>query len=131
MPHRPGIFDCKRVKSLGELKMTMNEFEGGNNIAIKIPKFKYSETVHFYKEVIKLPYLGFMSESHAFQFGDATLWLDCMDNYSQQYVWLEIQTDNLKTAANYLQDNHISRRDEVEIHENSDGYWIDPCGTHP
>ncbi|GIN20660.1 hypothetical protein J1TS3_17940 [Siminovitchia fordii] len=112
------------------LEMARGEFKGGNNIALKIPKFKYSETVHFYKEVIKLPYLGFMSESHAFQFGDATLWLDCMDNYSQQDVWLEIQTDNVKIAAEYLQENHINRRDEVEVHENSEGYWIsDPCGT--
>src|SRR5690606_814432 len=110
--------------------MTRVEFKGGNNIALKIPKFKYSKTVHFYKEVIKLPYLGFMSESHAFQFGDFTLWLDCMDNYSQQDVWLEIQTDNVKIAAEYLHENQINRRDEVEIHENSDGYCIsDPCGT--
>lgn len=112
------------------MKRTRTEFKGGNNIAIKIPKFKYDETVHFYKEVIELPYLGFISESHAFQFGDATLWLDCMDNYSQQDVWLEIQTDHMKAAADYLKENHINRRDEVEVHENSDGYWIsDPSGT--
>ncbi|WP_230504288.1 hypothetical protein [Sutcliffiella rhizosphaerae] len=110
--------------------MTREEFTGGNNIALKIPKYKYNETVHFYKEVIKLPYLGFVSESHAFQFGGVTLWLDCMDNYSQQDVWLEIETDNVKTAAEYLKENNIDRRDEVEVHENSKGYWIsDPSGT--
>lgn len=112
------------------MKMIKGEFGGGNNIALKIPKFKYNETVHFYKEVIKLPYLGFMSDSHAFQLGEATLWLDCMDNYSQQDVWLELQTDDVKHAAEYLQENHVDRRDEVELYENSDGYWIsDPCGT--
>ncbi|QFT89048.1 hypothetical protein FIU87_10355 [Bacillus sp. THAF10] len=106
------------------------EFIGGNNIALKIPKFKYNETVDFYKHVLKLPYLGFMSESHAFQFGNVTLWLDCMENYAQQDVWLEIQTDNLNTAAAYFDEHNINRRDEVEIHENSQGYWIsDPCGT--
>ncbi|WP_164214350.1 hypothetical protein [Virgibacillus sp. YIM 98842] len=106
------------------------EFKGGKNIALKIPKFKYRETVHFYQEVLKLPYLGFISESHAFQFGDITLWLDCMDNYSQSDVWLEIQADNVKNAAVYLDDNYINRRDEIELHENSAGYWIsDPCGT--
>lgn len=97
------------------------EFKGGNNIALKIPKYQYSETVHFYKEVIKLPYLGNMAGSHAFQFGDVTLWLDCMDNYSKQDVWLELQTDNVKVAADYLRENHINRRDEVEVHENSEG----------
>lgn len=106
------------------------EFTGGNNIALKIPKFKYDETVHFYKEIISLPYLGFISASHAFQFGEITLWLDCMENYSRQDVWLEIQTNDRTAAAEYFQEKHIDRRDEVEIHENSEGYWIsDPSGT--
>ncbi|WP_096190489.1 VOC family protein [Evansella halocellulosilytica] len=110
--------------------MKKAEFTGGSNIALKIPKFKYEETVHFYRDVLKLPYLGFISESHAFQFGDTTLWLDCMENYSQQDVWLEIQTNQVQAVADYLRENDIHRRDEVEVHENSDGYWIsDPCGT--
>ncbi|SDZ51539.1 hypothetical protein SAMN05421736_11597 [Evansella caseinilytica] len=109
---------------------TKKVFAGGNNIALKIPKFKYEETVHFYKNVLKLPYLGFKDESHAFQFGPTTLWLDCMDNYSQHDVWLEIEADPLETAAEYFQKHHVDRRDEIEIHENSAGYWIsDPCGT--
>lgn len=106
------------------------EFTGGTNIALKIPKFKYEETVSFYKDVIKLPYLGFSHGSHSFQLGQSTLWLDCMDNYSQQDVWLEIQTGDPAAAAAYLQEHQISRRDEVEPYENSSGYWIsDPCGT--
>lgn len=105
-------------------------FTAGNNIAIKIPKFKYEETVSFYKDVVKLPYLGFQSNAHAFQFGEVTLWLDCMENYSQSDVWLEIKTEKVKEAAEYLQKNQVPRRDEVEVHENSPGYWIsDPCGT--
>lgn len=105
-------------------------FTGGHNIALKIPKYKYDETVHFYKNVLKLPYLGFRQESHAFQLGSSTLWLDCMDSYSQNDVWLEIETSDVKEAAHYLHENSVSRRDEVEIHENSPGYWIsDPCGT--
>lgn len=103
---------------------------GSGNIAIKIPKYKYDDTVHFYKKTLKLPYLGFMSDSHAFQFGEMTLWLDCMDNYSQQDVWLELHVDDVKEAAEYFETHGVSRRDEVEVHENSDGYWIsDPVGT--
>ncbi|MBC5636744.1 hypothetical protein H8S33_07945 [Ornithinibacillus sp. BX22] len=106
------------------------EFKGGSNIALKVPKFKYDETVQFYKDVLKLPYLGLSSGSHAFQFGDCTLWLDCMDNYAQQDVWLEIRTSNIQESELYLDLNHTNRRDEIEIHENSKGYWIsDPCGT--
>ncbi|WP_245711697.1 hypothetical protein [Gracilibacillus ureilyticus] len=53
-----------------------------------------------------------------------------MDNYSQQDVWLEIQAENVKNAAEYLHENNVSRRDEVEVHENSEGFWIsDPSGT--
>lgn len=110
--------------------MNRNLYIGGANIALKIPKFKYEETIFFYKEVLKLLYLGDMSDSHAFQFGDFTLWLDCMDNYAQQDVWLEIQTDNVTSAATYLAENQIDRRDEIELHEKLDGFWIsDPSGT--
>lgn len=107
-----------------------NKITGGSNIAIKIPKYKYDDTVYFYKETLKLPYLGFISDAHAFQFGDVTLWLDCMDNYSQQDVWLELHVDDVKDAAEYFESQGVNRRDEVELHENSDGYWIsDPAGT--
>lgn len=107
-----------------------NKITGGSNIAVKIPKYKYDDTVHFYKETLKLPYLGFISDSHAFQFGEMTLWLDCMDNYSQQDVWLELKTGDAAGAAEYFETHGVSRRDEVEIHEQSDGYWIsDPAGT--
>lgn len=106
------------------------QFIGGNNIAIKIPKHKYEETVHFYKEVLRLPYLGFRDGSHAFQHGPNTLWLDCMLNYSQQDVWLEVNTEVPEEAARYLREHRVDRRDEVEVYENSRGYWIsDPCGT--
>ncbi|MBY0158564.1 VOC family protein [Paenibacillus lautus] len=106
------------------------QFIGGNNVAIKIPKHKYEETVHFYKEVLRLPYLGFRDGSHAFQHGPNTLWLDCMLNYSQQDVWLEVNTEDPEEAARYLREHRVDRRDEVEVYENSRGYWIsDPCGT--
>lgn len=112
------------------MESAKGDFTGGTNIALKIPKFKYDETVKFYKDVIKLPYLGFKYGSHSFQLGQSTLWLDCMDNYSQQDVWLEIQTGDPDAAAEYLQEHQVARRDEVEPYENSAGYWIsDPCGT--
>lgn len=105
-------------------------FVGGNNIALKIPKFKYEDTITFYREVLKLPYLGYISNSHAFQFGQTTLWLDCMENYSQHDVWLDVQTGDMNVATAYFQEIQVPRRDEVERHENSNGYWIsDPTGT--
>jgi hypothetical protein len=115
---------------VGIMSLADIRFLGGNNIALKIPKFKYDETVHFYKEILKLPYLGYKDNAHAFQHGPNTLWLDCMINYAQQDVWLEVGANDLDEAAEYLQEHGVSRRDEVEVHENSKGYWIsDPCGT--
>ncbi|TES51864.1 hypothetical protein E2L07_14870 [Halalkalibacterium halodurans] len=106
------------------------QFVGGHNIALKIPKFKYEETVRFYHDILRLPYLGQEQGSYKFQLVPSTLWLDCMDNYSQQDVWLEVQTDDLEVASNHLNECGVDRRDEVEIHEGAAGYWIsDPCGT--
>ena len=105
-------------------------FVGGNNIALKIPKYKYEETVHFTKRFWYLPYLGFKDGSHLFQHGPNNLWLDCMTHYAQQDVWLEVTTDHPEAAASYLREHQVDRRDEVEVYENSQGYWIsDPCGT--
>lgn len=106
------------------------QFTGGNNIALKIPNFKYEETVRFYRDVLKLPYLGFKDESHAFSLGPNTLWLDCKDSYPQNDVWLEVQANDPELAKDYLREQGVDRRDEVEIYENSKGFWIsDPCGT--
>jgi hypothetical protein len=43
------------IKNLGD-KMALNDvkFEGGVNIAIKIPKNKYEQTISFYKNILKL-----------------------------------------------------------------------------
>lgn len=38
--------------------MSNIKFEGGLNIAIKIPKAKYEKTVAFYKDVLKMEILG-------------------------------------------------------------------------
>lgn len=120
----PGTHYSKYMKS-GTPK-----FSGGNNVAIKIPKHKYAETVHFYKEIVKLPYKGKEGKSHSFQFGQLTLWLDEVDSYSQTDVWLEMFTDDTEKAITYLEGAGISRRDEIEPLEGIDGHWVsDPAGV--
>ncbi|GAB2567868.1 VOC family protein [Gracilibacillus alcaliphilus] len=126
------IFDLYQptTENENEISHYQPRLKAGNNIALKIPKYKYEETLHFYQEIVRLPYLGYLSGSHAFQFGEMTLWLDCMENYAQQDVWLEITAAHLEAAADYLAEHSVNRRDEVEIHENANGYWIsDPAGT--
>ncbi|MGP4041216.1 hypothetical protein ACTWP4_15150 [Gracilibacillus sp. D59] len=63
------------------------KIEGGNNIAIKIPKYRFKETVAFKKDILGLRLKVKEEKSFAFEFGGSTLWLDCMDNYSQQDVY--------------------------------------------
>ncbi|MGD9900675.1 MAG: hypothetical protein AB7T22_16240 [Calditrichaceae bacterium] len=53
-----------------------------------------------------------------------------MDDLQQAEVWLEIRTDDVKTAAGYLKSHNVQRRDEVEtLPEGFDGFWIsNPAG---
>jgi hypothetical protein len=110
-------------------------FQGGINIAIKIPKSKYEETVRFYRDILKLSVAEQQIESptvsrtHEVKFGNNTVWLDCVDNYTHSEVWLELNTPDVRKAAEYLQEKGIDTCDELEeIPE--DTHWImDPAGT--
>lgn len=112
-----------------------NKFAGGVNIAIKIPKRKYETTVAFYKDVLGLeveekPIQNpTVSRTHQVKFGPNTVWLDCVDNYTHQEVWLELKTPDVEKATEYLSSKGIGTCDEIEkIPE--DMHWItDPAGT--
>src|SRR5690606_33963101 len=111
------------------------EFKGGVNIALKIPKRKYDETVAFYKNILRLETEEkpidnpTVSRTHRVTFGNNVLWLDCVDNYSHSEVWLELKTDDVNKATDYLQAQKVETCDELEeIPDNM--HWItDPAGT--
>jgi predicted enzyme related to lactoylglutathione lyase len=111
------------------------KFEGGVNIAIKIPKRKYEETVAFYRDVLKLEVEEqaidnpTVSQTHQVKFGNNVVWLDCVDNYAHPQVWLELKTNAIDEATAYLKRNGTETCDELEqIPENM--HWItDPAGT--
>src|SRR5688500_10402636 len=110
-------------------------FRGGVNIAIKIPKSKYEETVNFYREILKLQVTEkpiknpTVSRTHEVKFGNNTVWLDCVDNYTHSEVWLELNTPDVKQATEYLQRKGVSTCDELEEIP-ADTHWImDPAGT--
>lgn len=110
-------------------------FTGGNNIALKIPKYKYDETVRFYKDVLKLEVREeeisnpTVSRTHSVVFGSNMLWLDCVDNYTHSEIWLEINTSDVPMATEYLKENNIETKDEFEKIPD-DKHWItDPAGT--
>jgi predicted enzyme related to lactoylglutathione lyase len=110
-------------------------FEGGLNIAIKIPKSKYLQTVAFYQDILKLeveekPITNpTVSRTHQVKFGNNIVWLDCVDNYTHSETWLELTTENIDSATEYLKSNGIETCDELEeLPENM--HWItDPAGT--
>ncbi len=101
------------------------KFEGGKNIAMKLPSHVFDQTVAFYKDVLRLPTLEEEDSSVVFEFGAQRLWLDRVDHFSQAEIWLEVITDDVETAAGYLDSTDIVRRDEIELlPEGFDGFWI-------
>lgn len=111
------------------------KFEGGVNIAVKIPKIKYDQTVAFYRDILKLEVIEkpivnpTVSKTHMVKFGNNTMWLDCVDNYTHSETWLELNVEDVEKATDYLNSNGINTCDELEeLPENM--HWItDPAGT--
>ena len=111
------------------------DFKGGVNIAIKIPKSKYEQTVAFYRDILQLevsekPITNpTVSRTHEVKFGNNVVWLDCVDNYTHSQVWLELRTPDVQQATEYLQSKGIHTCDELEEIP-AEAHWImDPAGT--
>lgn len=111
------------------------KFEGGINIAIKIPKSKYEQTVAFYRDILKLDVsekpIGnpTVSRTHRVKFGDNIVWLDCVDNYTHSETWLELNTADVDNAAKYLLAKGIKTCDEIEQLPEKMHWITDPAGT--
>jgi len=112
-----------------------NKFEAGINIAVKIPKSKYEQTVSFYRDILKLAVAErpisnpTVSRTHEVKFGSNVLWLDCFDNYTHSETWLQLVVPDMKEAVDYLKLKGIETCNELEaLPENM--HWIqDPAGT--
>lgn len=119
--------------------MSNPEFTAGLNIAMKIPKAQYEATVAFYRDTLgfevkedDVSYAPTVSRTHSVRFGPNTLWLDCVDTYSQPDLWLQLHTDDLDAATGKLAGIGIRPCDEVEPLENLDSrtHWIkNPAGV--
>lgn len=115
--------------------MTNPTFTAGVNIAIKIPKSKYEQTVAFYRDVLAFEVNEkpidnpTVSRTHEIKFGHNTLWLDCVDNYTHSETWLELRTPDVDMATAHLRKNGIDPCDKLEKIPH-DHHWImDPAGT--
>jgi hypothetical protein len=99
----------------------------GRNIAIKVPLFRWVETVAFYRDRARLEVVRENENTVAFRFGEMTLWLDRVEHQSQGDVWLELFTNNPDTAISQLGG---PVRDELEPLDGVTGHWTsDPTGT--
>ncbi len=111
------------------------KFSGGINIAIKIPKSKYNNTVSFYRDILKLEVTEksinnpTVSRTHEVKFGHNTIWLDCVDNYTHAETWLELKTPNVEEATEYLLSRGIETCDELEEIPKENHWIMDPAGT--
>ncbi len=105
------------------------EFRPGENIAIKVPPHEYDQTVRFYRdvlgfEVVPLPEAE-TADSIRFRFGDKTLWVDRVATVSQAEIWLEVVTDDVDGASEYLSEHGCARRDEIEaLPEGFNAFWV-------
>ncbi|KIT15786.1 VOC family protein [Jannaschia aquimarina] len=102
------------------------KFEGGKNIAMKVPAHQYDRTVAFYRDVLGLdPVGGPTGDAVGFRFGANNLWIDKVAAMSQAELWLEVVTDDTEAAAKTLQEAGIARCDDIErLGDDFDGYWI-------
>lgn len=101
------------------------KFEGGRNIAMKVPTHQYEETVRFYRDVLGFEQIEELLPAIGFRFGANQLWIDKAPGMSQAELWLEVVTEDTKSAAEHLETIGIARRDEIEdLGPNFDGYWI-------
>ncbi|HEV7437841.1 MAG TPA: hypothetical protein VGO22_23715 [Pseudorhizobium sp.] len=99
----------------------------GKNIAIKVPAYKWEETVDFYRRKIGLEVVKELSNSTGFAFGDLTLWIDRVQRQSQVDVWLELLTNDPDRALEHF---GSPRRDELEPLDDVNGHWTsDPAGV--
>ncbi|NNH68521.1 VOC family protein [Nocardia uniformis] len=114
-------------------------FRGGNNIAMKLPKAQFDRTVAFYRDVLGMEVTDDSGEaiaegvvqSAAIRFGPVTLWLDRVDNYAHADLWLELFTDDVDRATEYLATHGIPVQDELEpLPSGMNAHWIsNPVGV--
>lgn len=103
------------------------EFEPGQNIAMKIPAHEYEDTVRFYRQVLRFKEItgSGAHDTPKFEFGDKVLWLDRMAGLSQSEIWLEVITNNIDEAAEYLKEQGCHRRDEIEpLPDGFKAFWV-------
>ena len=97
----------------------------GRNIALKIPAHEYDQTVAFYRDILQLRPLESSTGCIGFDFDGKDIWLDRVASLSQAEMWLEVRSDDLEAASEYLKAEGVVRCDGVEkLPDDFEGFWI-------
>ena len=111
------------------------KFQAGINIAVKIPRHQYEQTVSFYRDILKLEVEEqsiqnpTVSRTHKVSFGQNILWLDCVDNYTHSETWLQLTVPDIEAATGYLKNNNVYTCDTIEELPPNMHWIMDPAGT--
>jgi len=101
------------------------KFSAGRNIAMKVPPHLYEATVQFYRDVLGLKEITKHAPSVGFEFGSNNLWLDRVSGISQAETWLEVVTNDIEAAAEYLKTAGVVRCDEIEpLPQGFQAFWV-------
>ncbi|MEQ9362941.1 MAG: hypothetical protein RIF32_01785 [Leptospirales bacterium] len=104
---------------------TKVKFRAGPNIAMKVPPHQYEATVRFYRDVLGFARIESEAPHSVFEFGDKQLWIDRVSGVSQAEIWLQVQTNDIGCATEYLAEAGVVRCDEIEtLPEGFAGCWI-------
>ncbi|MDT0277420.1 hypothetical protein [Blastococcus goldschmidtiae] len=103
-------------------------FEGGRNIAMKVPPHQWEATVGFYRDTLGLRELDnpFTSgpQSVGFAFGMNRLWVDRVPGMSQAELWLQVTTADTAAAAEHLAASGVARCDAIEPLGSESAFWV-------
>ncbi|OJU73646.1 MAG: hypothetical protein BGO09_05920 [Bacteroidetes bacterium 47-18] len=110
-------------------------FEAGNDITLNIPKERYEATLRFYRDILLLDVEEKAADQPSarlaakVQFGNSTLWLYCTGTTAQPATWLELCTNDMTAALNYLHTNGIISEDAQETVPEGMRLVRDPAGN--
>jgi hypothetical protein len=107
------------------------KFQGGIDIAMKVPPHQFEATVAFYRDTIGLKPITDKAPAVGFELGPNKLWIDEAANMSQAEIWLELFTENFAAAADHLAKAGAVRCDAIEpLPAGFRGGWItSPAGV--
>lgn len=111
-------------------------FEAGPDIAMKLPKAQYDQTITFYRDILGMEVTEEESTEVAatalVRFGPMKLWLDRVDSYAQAELWLELFTDDVAGAVDHLREHGVPTQDELEpLPSTMDAHWISNPASIP